>query len=149
MRDLSTARKGSFWIRFIAISIDSIIINILSFILIIGLIALYLSSIGWEIMYKVEIYGFTVLFYILSIIISITYYTYFYGSTGQTPGKMVCRLKVVQINGEPLGYSKAFLRWIGYIVSSFVFCIGFLWTLWDKNKQTWHDKIAGTYVIKM
>ena len=148
--DLSTVRKGGFWIRFIAITIDNIILNILSFILIfIGLIALGLGPSGFEELEGERIFSFLVPFYIFNIIITIAYYTYFHGSTGQTPGKMICRLKVVCLNGEPLGYGKAFLRWIGYIISSFIFCLGFLWAAWDKNKQAWHDKIVGTYVIRI
>ena len=85
--------------------------------------------------------------YLFNAIITIVYYTYFHGATGQTPGKMVCKLRVVNIKGEPIGYPRAFLRWIGYIISSFVLCLGFLWVVWDKNKQGWHDKIARSYVI--
>jgi len=148
--DLSTVRKGGFWIRFIAITIDNIILNILSFVLIfIGLIALGLGSSGFEELEGERIFSLLVPFYIFNTIITIAYYTYFHGSTGKTPGKMICRLKVVRVNGEPLGYGKAFLRWIGYIISSFIFCLGFLWAVWDKNKQAWHDKIAGTYVIRI
>jgi len=148
--NLSTVRKGGFWIRFIAITMDNIILNILSFVLIvIGLIALGLGSSGFDELKGERIFSFLVPFYIFNTIITIVYYTYFHGSTGQTPGKMICRLKVVRLNGEPLGYGKAFLRWIGYIISSFIFCLGFLWAAWDKNKQAWHDKIVGTYVIRI
>jgi uncharacterized RDD family membrane protein YckC len=87
--------------------------------------------------------------YIFGIIVNIVYYTYFHGNTGQTPGKMICKLKVVRVNGEPLGYGKAFLRWIGYIVSWVVFALGFLWVIFDRQKQAWHDKIAGSYVLKL
>jgi len=147
--DLSTARKGGFCLRFIAITIDSIIINVLSPILIfLGIIAMGLDSSGWETLDEEDLYKLLILLYLFKTIIAIAYCTYFHGSTGQTIGKIICRLKVVRVNGESLGYRKAFLRWIGYVISSFVFCLGFLWATWDKNKQAWHDKIAGTYVIK-
>jgi uncharacterized RDD family membrane protein YckC len=35
------------------------------------------------------------------------------------------------------------------MVSGFPFCLGFLWAGWDENKQAWHDKIVGTYVIRI
>jgi uncharacterized RDD family membrane protein YckC len=86
---------------------------------------------------------------IVILAITIGYFTYLHGSTGQTIGKMICQLKVIQENGEPLSYGKSFLRWIGYLVSAVVLNIGFLWVAFDKNKQGWHDKIAGTYVIEL
>jgi uncharacterized RDD family membrane protein YckC len=49
--------------------------------------------------------------------------------------------------GGSLGYGKAFLRWIGRIVSGAICLLGYLWMIWDKEKQTWHDKIAGTVVV--
>lgn len=150
--DLSTVRKGGFWIRLVAYMIDGIILNVLSFILtFIGVIALGLGPSGLEGIEELEsggVLSFILPLYIFMIILNIAYYTYFHGSTGQTLGKMVCRLKVVRLSGEPLGYGKAFLRWIGYIPSS-IFLLGFLWVAWDKHKQAWHDKIAGTYVIKL
>ena len=150
INDLSTVRKGGFWIRFSAFIIDNIVLYILAFILsIVGIIALGLGSTGLEELGEEEIYSLILPLYIFNTILTIAYYTYFHGSTGQTPGKMLCKLKVVRVNGEPLGYGKAFLRWVGYMLSGFVFCLGFLWAGWDKNKQAWHDKIVGTYVVRI
>ena len=150
INDLSTVKKGGFWIRFSAFIIDNIVLYILAFILsVVGIIALGLGSPGLEEVGEEEIYSLILPLYIFNTILTIAYYTYFHGSTGQTPGKMLCKLKVVRVNGEPLGYGKAFLRWLSYMVSGFVFCLGFLWAGWDKNKQAWHDKIVGTYVIRI
>lgn len=150
--DLSTVKKGGFWIRLGAYIIDGIILNVLASILtFIGVIALGLGPSGLEGIEELEsggVLSFILPLYIFMIILNIAYYTYFHGSTGQTLGKMVCRLKVVRLSGEPLGYGKAFLRWIGYIPSS-IFLLGFLWVAWDKHKQAWHDKIAGTCVIRI
>ncbi|KPJ56319.1 MAG: hypothetical protein AMJ42_05465 [Deltaproteobacteria bacterium DG_8] len=143
-------RKGGFWIRFIAYIIDNVILSIFSLILIVlGIIALGLGSSGLVELEEDNIFTFLVPLYIFYFVITIVYYTYFHGSTGQTIGKMACRLKVIKVDGKPLGYGKAFLRWIGYIISSFIFNLGYLWAAWDKNKQAWHDKIAGTYVIRI
>ena len=149
INDFSRVRKGGFWIRFSAFIIDNVVLYILAFILsIIGIIALGLGSPGLEEIGEEEIYSLILPLYIFNTILTIAYYTYFHGSTGQTPGKMLCKLKVVRVNGEPLGYGKAFLRWVGYMLSGLVFCLGFLWAGWDKNKQAWHDKIVGTYVVR-
>jgi uncharacterized RDD family membrane protein YckC len=79
------------------------------------------------------------------------YYVYFTGSKGQTLGKMALGIKVVRKDGvAPVGYGKGFMREIvGKLISSVVLALGYLWAIWDKEKQTWHDKIAGTIVVRI
>ena len=147
---MGAASKGGFWIRAVAYLIDTVILYLLAIILtVVGIIALGIVSSGLGELDEERILGLMGPLYLFNTIITIVYFTYFHGSIGQTPGKMLCRLKVVRINGESLGYGRAFLRWMGYLPSSFVLCLGFLWAGWDKHKQAWHDKIAGTYVVKL
>lgn len=85
-----------------------------------------------------------------STLLFILYFTLFTGDSGQTLGKMALGIRVRRIEGSPVGYRCALLRTLGYIVSFFFGTfLGFLWALWDKNNQTWHDKIAGTIVIRV
>lgn len=76
---------------------------------------------------------------------------YFVGFTavcGQTPGKRIMGLHVVNENGSPVDWDAASIRFfIGYPVSLLPLGLGFYWALVDKNNQAWHDKIAGTLVI--
>jgi uncharacterized RDD family membrane protein YckC len=67
-----------------------------------------------------------------------------------TPGKMVISAKIVDAKtlGEP-STGQLVVRYIGYFISAFVLCLGFLWVAFDKRKQGWHDKMAGTLVIKV
>ena len=147
--DLSMVQKGGFLRRMGAYLIDGFVLYLVNFILIfVGTIAMGINASELE-GGGIEQIRLLLPLYIFGIIVSIAYYTFFHGNTGQTPGKMICRLKVVRTNGEPLGYGKAFLRWIGYIVSWFAFALGFLWVIFDRQKQAWHDKIAGTYVLKL
>ncbi|HII06221.1 MAG TPA: RDD family protein [Methanotrichaceae archaeon] len=94
---------------------------------------------------------FTTAFYALYIVvavITIGYYTYFFGK-GQTPGMKLVSIKLIRANGvSPVGYGKGLLRWIGMEISGFVLFLGYIWILIDKKNQGWHDKIAGTYVVK-
>jgi uncharacterized RDD family membrane protein YckC len=85
---------------------------------------------------------------VLVIIAAVAYFVYFEGGpTGQTLGKKVCGIRVIDFaTGGPIGYGRAFLRYIGRIPSS-IFYIGYLWMLWDPESQTWHDKIATTVVV--
>jgi len=67
---------------------------------------------------------------------------------GQSPGKMILGLRVIDTAGEPAGFWKMALREvIGKFVSGLVFYLGYFWMIWDKDQQGWHDKIAGTLVV--
>jgi uncharacterized RDD family membrane protein YckC len=61
---------------------------------------------------------------------------------------MMLGLQFVNRDGSPLGLVASLLRFVGYLVSTLVLMLGFLWIIWDKDKQGWHDKIAGTLVVK-
>jgi uncharacterized RDD family membrane protein YckC len=80
---------------------------------------------------------------------SVAYFSYFEGSaSGQTVGKRVMNIRVIDFNtGGPIGIGRGLLRWVGRIASSIVCLLGYLWMLWDREKQTWHDKIATTVVV--
>jgi uncharacterized RDD family membrane protein YckC len=85
----------------------------------------------------------------LSTLVGIAYvvglWTYW---NGQTVGKRVMGIRIVKADGSPFGLVPAIIRYVGYIVSGIVLLLGFIWILFDKDKQGWHDKIAGTYVVK-
>lgn len=84
----------------------------------------------------------------LSWIIGTIYAVGFIWQKGATPGKMAMKIKVVRTNGENVGFWQALLREsVGKLLSSLVFGLGYFWAFWDQNRQTWHDKIAGTYVV--
>jgi uncharacterized RDD family membrane protein YckC len=72
------------------------------------------------------------------------------GKTGQSIGKSLVGLRLVdQTTGQPIGAGKAFLRDICHIVDAIICYIGFLFPLWDKQRQTLADKIVGTLVTKV
>lgn len=85
----------------------------------------------------------------LQLVLGIAYYVYFHGSrSGQTVGKKVLNIRLLSSkDGGPPGYGAAALRYVGSIVSAIPFALGYFWMLWDKNKQTWHDKMASTVVV--
>ena len=60
------------------------------------------------------------------------------------------RIRVVDFEtGGPIGYLRGFIRYIGRYVSAIVLLLGYLWMLWDREKQTWHDKFAGSVVVPL
>ncbi len=77
------------------------------------------------------------------------YWVAFTGLRGQTPGKMLLGIRVVGPTGEVPGLRRAFMREIiGKFFSKLVCYLGYLWAVADGRRQTWHDKIAGTYVVR-
>ena len=77
------------------------------------------------------------------------YYIALEGSdAGQTFGKRVLGIRVVDLSGGgPIGYGRATVRYFGRILSAIPLLLGFLWMLWDDQKQTWHDKFANSIVV--
>lgn len=65
-----------------------------------------------------------------------------------TPGKMLLGIKIVGADGKAMTSSQALLRYLGYMLSGFVLGLGFIWAIFDRKKQGWHDKIADTYVVR-
>lgn len=120
--------RAGFWRRFGAVLIDDILLGVVFLILVAALKAVG-DAIG--------------------ILLSIGYFTYFEGSSrGQTLGKRALGIRVIDFdNGGPIGFGRAFVRYIGRIVSGLFIYIGYLWMLWDKEKQCWHDKFANDVVV--
>ncbi|MBI3127868.1 MAG: RDD family protein [Candidatus Tectomicrobia bacterium] len=69
---------------------------------------------------------------------------------GLTPGKWLLGERVVhKMTGEPAGFWRMVLREVvGKAVSGIFFGLGYLWAIWDRDAQAWHDKIADTVVLK-
>lgn len=91
--------------------------------------------------------------WIIFFLITIFYNIFLIGKFGATMGKMIVGIKVVDENGRKISYGTAFIREfivknLVYPIIFFIFYLGYLWALWDKKRQTWHDKIARTIVIK-
>ena len=86
----------------------------------------------------------------IDVFVGAVYIIYFWVNRGgATIGKNVMKIKVVTTEGKPVNYQKAIIRYLGYIVSGLPVFLGFLWVLWDDKKQGFHDKIAGTVVVKI
>lgn len=125
---------AGFWIRFAAMLIDGLLLSaifiplfILSFLInpILGVIA-YIVLIAFQIFYEI----------------------YFTGKYGATYGKKWLGIKVVNENGEVIGYGGATIRWLGRLVVSFTIGIGYIIIGFTDKKQGLHDMIAKTYVIQ-
>jgi uncharacterized RDD family membrane protein YckC len=79
----------------------------------------------------------------------LAYHIGFWTWKGTTVGGIICQLRVVRVDGAPLRFVDALVRGLSSIFSLAVLGIGCLWILKDPERQSWHDKIAGTYVVKV
>jgi uncharacterized RDD family membrane protein YckC len=93
--------------------------------------------------------------FVLAFLAQPVYFTVLHGRTaGQTLGKRWLGLRVVDARvGGPIGYGRAFGRWMITFVFGF-FCailtiLDGLWPLWDEQRQCWHDKVASSVVVKL
>ena len=124
--------KAGFWIRAGAYIIDAIILGIIGNI--IGSILRIdpTSTNG------------------INLILGLVYFMYFWSTSGhgQTLGMRVLNLRVVKTSGAELTYTDAVIRYVGLILSFICLLIGVIWVAFDPEKQGWHDKIAGTYVVR-
>ncbi|MBW2636520.1 MAG: RDD family protein [Deltaproteobacteria bacterium] len=145
---------GGFWRRSLAFLIDITILYALSTALFAAWITIThtpVESHEFFILSKTtpEIFiGVVLPYYGISVLLNMTYFIYFHGTIGQTPGKKLFGLKVIEIKGNEMTLGIAFLRWVGYIISKLPLFLGFIWIALDGRKQGWHDKIAGTCVIR-
>ena len=123
-----TSARAGFWRRFAAAFVDGIVLSVAYFIFL-----AFTSENGAS---------------LLNLLVGIGYYTYLEGSSGQTLGKRALGIRVVDLGGGgSIGYGRAFIRYIGRIVSAIPLLLGYFWMIWDKEKQTWHDKFANSVVV--
>jgi uncharacterized RDD family membrane protein YckC len=123
--------RAGFWRRFVAALLDGILLGVIG-----GIIG---AILGADDPNEANL---------IAALLGILYYPYFEGSTGQTLGKRALGIRVVELgSGGSIGYGRAFIRYIGRFVSAIALLLGYLWMLWDKEKQTWHDKFANSVVV--
>lgn len=121
-------KYSGFWRRFAAIFIDGLIIGILPNMVINTGNGTMTNS--------------------LSFLIGLAYSVWMNGTYGATVGKMVMKIKITKENGYKITYQDAALRYFASILSAIVLLLGYFWMLWDSKKQTWHDHLAKTLVVK-
>jgi len=114
--------RAGFWIRTAALLIDLILLGIISGMLRSGTFLVPLLAAYGAVMWKLK---------------------------GTTIGGIVCGLKVVRLDQRPVDWPTAIVRALGCFLSLVIACLGFIWVAFDDEKQSWHDKIAGTTVVRV
>ena len=132
--------------RLIAYGIDVAIITV-TLILTTWLVNTVLVLFGLDDLAALETFLKILLSSLFALLFSLGYFVLFWSVASQTPGKTLMGLRIVTTGGDPLTFGRAVRRVLGYILSTFVLFLGFVWILADDRRQGWHDKIAGTFVV--
>jgi uncharacterized RDD family membrane protein YckC len=85
-------------------------------------------------------------FYLLMVLISLAYFILFHYSGGQTPGKILTKIRLISCDTAPLSLSQVLLRTCGGFISVLCLGIGYLAIFWSIDERGWNDKLAGTCV---
>jgi len=120
--EAASAPRAGFWIRMGALFLDIVLIGII--------LALFHNT-G-----KLE-------FLVLA-----AYGAIMWKIKGATIGGIICGLKVVRLDGRAVDWPTAIVRALGCFLSLAIAGLGFFWIAFDDGKQAWHDKIAGTAVVR-
>lgn len=135
---METPKYAGFWIRLVAHIIDGFVFSLL-------IVPLALWMVDFDLArYSENSAGASIVQNILPMLAVWLFWYY----KSATPGKMVFRIKIV--DAETLGrlsIGQTIGRYFAYIVSILPLLLGLIWVAFDKRKQGWHDKLAGTLVI--
>jgi len=82
-------------------------------------------------------------------LVALAYFAGMWAWKGTTIGGIVLNLKVVRLDGSPMTFAASLVRALAAAFSVVVLFLGFLWIIWDREKQGWHDRIAGTVVVRL
>ena len=140
---MTDGRPAGFWIRALALLIDGVIVLFVQFTLGVMARRLFGPEVEDDMAYQSGIVLFTLLFTLL-------YTSALHAVGGQTIGKMVARVRVVGLDGEPPAFGTALLRYFGYFASLFfTLTLGYVMAGLRRDRRALHDLIAGTRVERV
>ncbi len=136
----TVARPAGFWIRVAAAIIDTIVVLIITLPILFGIYGSeYFTSPDLE-----KGPADFLISYVFPAAATIALWVL----VGATPGKLVCGLRVVDVEtGDRLALWQAIVRYLGYFISMIPLFLGIFWVGWDKRKQGFHDKLARSLVV--
>lgn len=132
----ATSGHAGFWIRVLAYVIDAVLVSIVA-----GFVGGGTLTPSTEGGMNYQMNG-------TGMLISAAYFLAAWIVFGTTIGMRIFGMRIVMTSGAKLTPTAAVIRLLGLGLSFIVLFIGVIWVAFDKNKQGWHDKIAGTYVIR-
>ena len=145
---------GGFWIRFLAVIIDSIILMVAGSILQFAFLGKFLQRLTPPTPgtppqeFVAAMLGVMGASMAINFLVDGAYQTLFIGLIGATPGKLALGLKVVRPDGSPVGLGRAAGRFLGKLLSYMILAIGYIIAAFDSEKRALHDMICDTRVIR-
>jgi uncharacterized RDD family membrane protein YckC len=136
-------RYAGFWVRFVAFILDAIVLAVLTTAL--------APLIGGGNVVTVENGAYTVNYAAnaIGLLIDLVYFVGFWTWRGQSPGMIPFNMRIVlAADGGKVDVVRSLLRYVGLIISIVILFLGVIWVAFDRRKQGWHDKIAGTVVVR-
>ena len=85
---------------------------------------------------------------LLTLLMFLVYNTAMWAWRGTTVGGMICRVRLVRTDGRALVAQDGVVRGVASVVSVAFLGLGWVWAAWDEKRQSWHDRAAGTYVVR-
>jgi uncharacterized RDD family membrane protein YckC len=76
--------------------------------------------------------------------VSFLFHGWFWTHGGQTLGMRAWKIRLLVVNGRPMTWTHAAIRWLAALLSLSLFGLGYWWALWDKERCCWHDRISHT-----
>ena len=156
-KDVEDFKRAGFGIRFLAMVIDLLFVGMLDGALLFGggvligkttgIIDMILTSRGLEFLHVIAPLFKAAI--VTMVCIPPLYFVIMTAVFGQTIGKMITGIRVVGSNGGRVSFVRAFVRLVAYIPSAVLLFAGFLWVIWDPERQGWHDMLADTVVIRL
>jgi uncharacterized RDD family membrane protein YckC len=144
------ALRGGFWLRSMAMAVDSLLLLLLlAIFVVLGFLTLTLGGTGGrEVPFLRQALIVLPVIFPLGLVLTLAYFTFFHGTWGQTIGKMIFGLQVVRTDGQPLTFSRALARAFCYFLSALPFSLGFLWVGLSSDRRAWHDSLTDTMVTR-
>lgn len=144
--EVTPQQYGGFWRRAAAAIIDMTILVISVSLIEFVLYNSWQGAFGYD--YGSEP-GLQLILFLAPILIAWFYYVGFeISDDNATPGKRTLGLRVLNANGTQPGIVRASARYLLHFLSILILGIGFLMAIWTRKKQTLHDKLAGTVVVR-
>ncbi len=165
-----------FWRRFFAFLIDGVILTIGSYAILIPIAVAALTSADAAVLFDRNSYvvdpttglamarpealaairavmptllGQMLIAMLLVLLLQMLYHAILWSWRGGTLGQLALGIQIRnEATGRRIGFWRACLRYVGFLISSWILFLGFVWIAFDGRKQGWHDKIAGTLVVR-
>lgn len=145
--DLSNAKIPGLLVRLSAVLYDAMLVTAVVFV---AFALLYLPlAMGFGLLDFNENKHYKPLFFIYMVMVAVGFHVWFWTHGGQTLGMRTWNMKLFSEDGGKVSTRQALVRYLVAVVSMLACGLGFLWSLFDKQKRSWHDIASGTRLVRV